>query len=84
MGFARQLRAVSEKHLMTAAEQKIAAKYGTNPPPAPKGLDIFWQKIYAPAYYLMPLKLRKMIIAALPGSHRRTWHTPERAKGPAV
>lgn len=84
MGFARQLRAVSERHLMRAAEQKISAKYGTNPPPVPKGLDIFWQKIYAPAYYLLPLKLRKLVIAALPGSHRRTWHTPERVKGPAV
>jgi hypothetical protein len=69
---------------MTAAERQIAAKYGANPPSEPAGLDVFWQKVYAPAYYLMPLKLRNMVIAALPGSHRRTWHTPERVKGPAV
>jgi len=84
MGFARTLRVVSEKHLMVAAEAKVARKYGTTPPRPPKGIDLFWQKIYVPSYYLLPYKLRAKIMALMPGSHRRTWHTPAQVKGPAV
>jgi hypothetical protein len=84
MGFARRVRVVSEKHLMTAAEAKLARKYGTTPPLPPKGFDLFWQKIYVPIYYLLPYKLRAKVMALMPGSHRRTWHTPDQVKGPAI
>lgn len=84
MGFARRLRVISEKHLMTAAERKLARKYGTRPPIPPKGLDLFWQKVYVPAYYLLPWRARAKVMARMPGSHRRTWHTPPQVKGPAV
>lgn len=84
MRFARTLREVSERHLMTAAARQIAAKYDATPPPPPKGIDLFWQKIYVPAYYRLPLKMRTMVMERLPGSHRRTWHFPGRPQGPAV
>jgi len=84
MSLARRLRVVSEKHLMTAAERSVARKYGANEPLPPKGIDLFWQKVYVPAYYLLPWKVRAQVMAQMPGSHRRTWHTPPQAKGPAV
>ena len=35
MGFARRLRAVSERQLMIAAERDVAARYGATPPLPP-------------------------------------------------
>ena len=84
MGFARRLRAVSERQLMVAAQRDVAARYGTTPPPAPRGVDRFWQQVYVPAYHRLPWKLRSTVMRAMPGSHRRTWHAPEQGSGPAV
>lgn len=69
---------------MVAAEAKVARKYATTPPRPPKGVDLFWQKVYVPIYYLLPWKVRAKVMALMPGSHRRTWHTPDQAKGPAI
>jgi hypothetical protein len=82
--FARWLRAESERSLMIAAERRIAEQHGLPPPPAPRGLDVFWQRVYVPVYHRLPLPLRTVAMKAMPGSHRRTWHRPEEAEGPAV
>jgi len=50
----------------------------------PRGVDVFWQRVYVPAYNRLPWRLRAVVMKALPGSHRRTWHRPEEAQGPAV
>lgn len=84
MGFARRLRLISERQLMIAAEAKVARKYGATPPLPPTGFGLFWQKLYVPAYHFLPLRLRSKVIALMPGSHRRTWHTPDQVKGPAI
>jgi hypothetical protein len=82
--FARWLRTISEQQLMVAAERKMAAKYGLPEPPRPRGVNIFWQRVYAPAFYLIPYPLRSRIAGALPGSHRRTWTPQTPPRGPAV
>ncbi len=84
MSFARWLRARSEQQLMAAAERQVAERYGLPAPPPPRGVDVFWQRVYVPAYNRLPWRLRAVVMKALPGSHRRTWHRPEEAQGPAV
>ena len=84
MTFARWLRAVSERQLMVAAQREIAAQYGTPPPSPPRGLDRFWQRVYVPVYHRLPWKLRSRVMRAMPGSHRRMWHTSDQGRGPAV
>ena len=84
MSFARWLRARSEEQLMAAAERQVAVRHGLPAPPPPRGVDVFWQRVYVPAYNRLPWRLRAVVMKALPGSHRRTWHRPEEAQGPAV
>jgi hypothetical protein len=78
------VRATSERHLMVVAQRRVALRYGTPPPPAARGVEIFWQKVYAPLFYTLPYPLRTRFAGLMPGSHRRTWHKPEEASGPAV
>ena len=81
--FSRWLRSTSEHHLLVVAQAKVGRRNGLAPP-EPKGADIFWQKVYAPAFYALPYSLRAKVADRLPGSHQQTWHKPEQAKGPAV
>ena len=83
-GFARWLRAVSEEQLLVVAQRRVAQRYGVPPPPPPRGVDVFWQRVYAPVFYRLPYALRARVAHLLPGSHRRTWHRPPQAQGPAV
>lgn len=79
------LRSNSEHYLLVAAHQKLARTLGSPPPRAPKGLrEIFWLRIFAPVYALLPWPLRSRIMRAMPGSHRQTWAPPPRSRGPAV
>ncbi len=82
--FPRWLRAVSEQQLLLAAQRTVAVRYGRTPPPAPRGRNVFWQRVYAPLFYRLPYPVRAKVANRLPGSHRRTWHQPQRAQGPAV
>jgi hypothetical protein len=84
MSFTRWLRATSEHQLMVAAERRVAEQHGLPAPPPPRGLDRFWQRVFVPAYNVLPWRLRAVVMKAMPGSHRRTWHRPEEAQGPAV
>lgn len=81
--FPRWVRSTSEHHLLVAAQAKVARKNGLKPP-RPRGAAIFWQKVYAPAFHALPYPLRAKVANAMPGSHRQTWHEPQRAQGPAV
>ncbi|MBW0089448.1 hypothetical protein I4I73_10690 [Pseudonocardia sp. KRD-184] len=79
------LRSNSEHYLLVAAHAKLARTLGSPPPRAPKGLrEIFWLRIFAPVYALLPWSLRSRIMRAMPGSHRQTWAPPPRSRGPAV
>ena len=84
MAFSRWLRATSERYLMIAAQQDIAAKYGVPPPRRPRGADVFWLRVYVPAYRAVPWRLRSAIMRRMPGSHRMTWTTGNRPRGHAA
>jgi hypothetical protein len=62
----------------------MAERHGLPPPAPPKGVDLFWQRVYVPAYNLLPWRVRRVVMRAMPGSHRKTWHASEEAQGPAV
>lgn len=81
--FSRWLRSTSEHHLMVAAQAQVARRNGLVPP-RPRGVEVFWQRVYAPVFHALPYALRAKVAGAMPGSHRRTWHPPPRAQGPAV
>ncbi|NMI01334.1 hypothetical protein [Pseudonocardia acidicola] len=79
------LRNNSEHYLLVAAHHKLAQKQGAPAPRPPKGAkEIFWLKVFAPTYNLLPWSLRSKIMKAMPGSHRKTWAPPPRPQGPAV
>lgn len=78
------MRARSEEQLLIAAQRRMAQAHGLPTPPPPRGLDVFWQRVYAPLFYRLPYAVRARVANAMPGSHRKTWHTPPQAGGPAV
>lgn len=81
--FNRWLREVSQVQLFVHAQAEIAQKYGLPAnPPARK--DLFWQRVYSPVYYVLPGAVRDKVVATMPGSHRKTWHWPAQASGPAA
>ena len=82
--FSRWLRSTSEEQLLLAAQRKLALRYGAPEPPKPHGIDVLWQRVYAPTFYAVPYPVRAKIANRLPGSHRRTWHQPPQGRGPAV
>jgi hypothetical protein len=84
MAFSRWLRATSERYLMVAAQRKLAAKYGVPPPRPPRGAEIFWLRVYVPAYHAIPWRLRSAIMRRLPGSHRMKWTTGPPPRRPAA
>ena len=69
MPFFEWLRANSEEHLLAASQRDMAGRYGL---PAPsRGGSAFWRHIFTPVYRLLPWRLRRSIMVAMPGSHRR-------------
>jgi len=84
MAFTRWVRSVSEKQLLTAAHTDMAKRYGVAPPPRPAGIDIFWQKVYAPIYHRLPWTFRAKMMTLMPGSHRQQWTPRPPSGGPAV
>lgn len=84
MALARWLRRVSEHQLLVAAQTVVARRYGVAPPPPPTGVNLFWQKVYAPLYHRLPWRLRAKAMRLMPGSHRRRWTPRPPSGGPAV
>jgi hypothetical protein len=84
MAFSRWLRATSERYLMIAAQRQVAARYGLPPPRRPRGTDVFWLRLYVPAYRAIPWRARSAIMRRMPGSHRMTWTAGTRPPGPAT
>jgi hypothetical protein len=82
----RWLRHNSEHYLLLDAQTRMACRYGRPGPPPPRGpKDIFWLRLFAPAYRRLPWKVRSALIQAMPGSHRRDWSSRVNStKGPAV
>jgi hypothetical protein len=81
----RWLRSNSEHYLLVDAQARMARKYGRPAPPVPRGArDVFWQRLFVPAYRRLPWRVRRTVIQLMPGSHRRHW-SPVPSRGqPAV
>jgi hypothetical protein len=76
MSFFEWVRSNSEHYLLEDAQIQMARKYlGQEPPANTEGspLDFFWRRIFVPAYRRLPWRIRRAIITAMPGSHRRPW-----------
>jgi hypothetical protein len=75
MKFFQWVRSNSERYLLEAAQRELAKKYlGQVPPPVGGGLEaLFWRRIFVPIYGRIPWSVRRAIIIAMPGSHRRDW-----------
>jgi len=84
MSFMRWVRNTSEHYLMIDAQEKVSRKLGTNRPLPPRGIAIFWRRVYVPMFHRMPLSLRNAIIARMPGSHRKKWVKQLPGKGPDI
>jgi hypothetical protein len=83
MAFTRWVRSASQQELLTAAQTRMATRAGLATR-KPKGKEVFWQKVYAPVFHRLPTPMRDKVIEIMPGSHRRTWHRPAQASGPAA
>jgi hypothetical protein len=84
-GFSGWLRHNAEHYLLVDAQRKLSIKLGTAAPRPPQGAkEIFWLKVFAPVYSVLPWSLRHTVMRAMPGSHRKTWASPPALQGPAV
>ncbi len=84
MGLTRWVRATSEHHLMVDAQDRVARRLGTNRPNPPRGVEIFWRRVYVPVFHRLPPRLRDAMIARMPGSHRKRWKQQPPLRGPAI
>lgn len=86
MGLNQWLRRNSERHLLESAQEKLAQRYLARSGPVHRGgvTDLFWRRLFVPVYRLLPWRLRRAVIVALPGSHRRRWQQRSPPQGPAV
>lgn len=81
--FSRWLRQHSEHYLVEAAQGDLARRYlgragplQTERGPGP----FFWRHVFVPVYRWLPWGLRRRITQGMPGSHRRPWRQPPRAR----
>jgi hypothetical protein len=85
MPFSRWLRTHSEHYLLIGAQERVGRRYGARVPRRPRGPEeLFWRRVFAPIYRVLPWKLRHRIMLTMPGSHRQLWAPPPRSRGPAV
>ena len=86
MAFAQWLRSNSEHYLAIDAQRRVGSRYGARMPEKASSLrEHFWMNVFTPAYRLLPWGLRRRVIQALPGSHRRAWPIRSgRPQGPAI
>ncbi|MFE3452606.1 hypothetical protein ACFXJ8_27150 [Nonomuraea sp. NPDC059194] len=78
----RWLRENAQQYLLRDAQARVARAHGQRPPPS-RG-SFFWRRIFVPIYRLTPWPIRRRLLAAMPGSHRKHWSTPTRPVGPAI
>jgi hypothetical protein len=75
MSLSQWLRRNSERYLIEAAQDDMARRYlGRMPSHAGDGIvAAFWRRVYVPVYRRIPWAVRRRLIVAMPGSHRRAW-----------
>jgi hypothetical protein len=78
MSLSRWVRSNSEKYLLQDSQARLAKRTGSAMPAPPKTLkDRFFRQVFAPIYRRLPWSVRRRVIQAMPGSHRRSWPPPE-------
>jgi len=83
--FAGWLRHHSEHYLLEAAQTELAKQAGRTSPVGPTGpAAVFWRHVFVPVYRRLPWRVRRRVMARMPGSHRRAWHVPPDRRDPAV
>jgi hypothetical protein len=80
--FSSWLRENSQTALLSDAQRKVAKSHGLTIPPQKSPL--FWRLVFVPAYRFLPWAVRRQVMAAMPGSHRRSWPKQSHTTGPAV
>ena len=74
MSVSHWLRQHAEHELLVSAQGQVGRRYGANLPRPPHGpAELFWQRVFAPVYHLLPWSLRIRVLRAMPGSHRQQW-----------
>ena len=76
------VRENAQRYLLRDAQVRVARANGFTPPPV-RG-SFFWTRIFVPVYRLTPWPVRRRVMAAMPGSHRKHWSKPTKPAGPAV
>ena len=67
MALSGWLRTNAEHYLLVDAHRRLAGKYGSPPPRKPHGAkEIFWLKIFAPLYGVLPWSVRHRVMRAMP------------------
>lgn len=78
------VRRTSEHYLMIDAMDKVGTRLGANTPLPPRGVELFWRRVYVPAFHALPARVRDGVVARMPGSHRKAWRKQPPLEGPAV
>lgn len=78
------VRRTSEHYLMIDAQDKVAKRLGVTRPRSPRGVEVFWRRVYVPIFHLLPERVRNAMIARMPGSHRHRWPVEPELRGPAI
>jgi len=66
----RWLRGNAERHLLLAAQAEMARRYLEREGPVGRQ-GVFWRRLFVPVYRVLPWRLRRRIMSAMPGSHRQ-------------
>jgi hypothetical protein len=71
----RWVRSNSEKYLLEQVQEELAQKYLGRPGPVGRGTaqELFFKRVFVPLYQRLPWQLRRRVILAMPGSHRKRW-----------
>lgn len=71
------LRSNSERYLLADAQERLARQYLGRP--GPVGLrNVFWRRVFVPVYRALPWTVRRAVLQAMPGSHRKFTDRPRR------
>jgi hypothetical protein len=81
-GFFGWVRENAQQHLLRDAQARVAQSLGIEPPPRHRSL--FWTRVFVPVYRRTPWAVRRRVMVAMPGSHRRAWPSATPPSGPAV
>jgi len=80
--FSAWLRTNAQHYLLQDAHVRVAERYGITVPPATGAW--FWTRVFVPVYRAMPWAVRRRVMVAMPGSHRRQWTPQTSPEGPAI